>query len=94
MYRPELVPDVHGHFGPYGGKFVPETLMSALDELEREYLNARLDPEFRREFSSLLSDYCGRPTPLYLAERLTQRLGGAKIYLKTRGFAAHGRPQD
>jgi tryptophan synthase beta chain len=82
MYRPELVPDVHGHFGPYGGKFVPETLMSALDELEREYLKARLDSEFRREFSSLLSDYCGRPTPLYLAERLTQRLGGAKIYLK------------
>ena len=82
MYRPDLLPDAHGHFGPYGGRFVPETLVSALDELEREYQKARIDPEFRKEFSYLLSDYCGRPTPLYLAERLTQRLGGAKIYLK------------
>ena len=76
------VPDARGHFGPYGGKFVPETLVSALEELEQEYQKARTDPEFRREFSSLLADYCGRPTPLYFAERLTQRLGGAKIYLK------------
>jgi tryptophan synthase beta chain len=82
MYRPDLLPDAHGHFGPYGGRFVPETLVSALDELEREYQKARIDPEFRKEFSYLLSDYCGRPTPLYLAERLIQRLGGAKIYLK------------
>ena len=77
-----LVPDAHGHFGPYGGRFVPETLVSALEELEQEYQRARTDPEFRREFSSLLADYCGRPTPLYFAERLTRRLGGAKIYLK------------
>lgn len=76
------VPDAHGHFGPYGGKFVPETLFSALEELEREYEKARTDPEFRKEYSSLLADYCGRPTPLYFAERLTKHLGGAKIYLK------------
>jgi len=76
------VPDAHGHFGPYGGKFVPETLFSALEELEREYEKAKADPEFRREFSSLLADYVGRPTPLYFAERLTKHLGGAKIYLK------------
>ena len=76
-----LVPDAQD-FGPYGGRFVPETLVSALEELEQEYQRARTDPEFCREFSSLLADYCGRPTPLYLAERLTRRLGGAKIYLK------------
>jgi tryptophan synthase beta chain len=76
------VPDAHGHFGPYGGKFVPETLFSALEELEREYDKAKVDPEFRREYSSLLADYVGRPTPLYFAERLTKHLGGAKIYLK------------
>ena len=76
------VPDAHGHFGPYGGRFVPETLVSALEELEQEYQRARIDPGFRKEFSFLLADYCGRPTPLYFAERLTQRLGGARIYLK------------
>lgn len=76
------LPDAHGHFGQYGGKFVPETLMSALAELEQEYDLARKDPDFRREFSALLSDYCGRPTPLYFAERLTRELGGARIYLK------------
>jgi len=79
---PASLPDAQGHFGPYGGKFVPETLFSALEELERVYENARKDPEFRREFSSLLTDYCGRATPLYFAERLTRHLGGAKIYLK------------
>jgi tryptophan synthase beta chain len=57
-------------------------LVSALDELDVEYQRARVDPAFRKEFSYLLGDYCGRPTPLYFAERLTQRLGGAKIYLK------------
>lgn len=76
------VPDAHGHFGQYGGKFVPETLFSALEELEREYEIAKKDPEFRREYSSLLADYCGRPTPLFFAKRLTEKLGGAKIYLK------------
>ncbi len=76
------LPDAHGHFGPYGGKFVPETLFSALEELEQEYDRARTDPAFRKEYAGLLADYCGRPTPLYFAERLTQHLGGAKIYLK------------
>ncbi len=76
------LPDAGGHFGRFGGKFVPETLVSALDELEREFALAKKDPEFRQEFSSLLANFCGRPTPLYLAERLTAQLGGAKIYLK------------
>ncbi len=75
-------PDAGGHFGPYGGVFVPETLMTALDELTREYEAARKDPEFRRELDGLLREFVGRPTPLYLAERLTAQLGGAKIYLK------------
>jgi tryptophan synthase beta chain len=76
------VPDESGHFGPYGGMFVPETLMTALRELTDEYAAARKDPDFRRELASLLGDFCGRPTPLYFAERLTAQLGGAKIYLK------------
>ncbi len=76
------LPDAGGHFGRFGGKFVPETLVSALDELEREFILAKNDPAFRQEFSSLLANFCGRPTPLYLAERLTSQLGGAKIYLK------------
>jgi tryptophan synthase beta chain len=76
------LPDASGHFGPYGGMFVPETLMTALQDLEREYHAARKDPEFRKELAGLLSDFCGRPTALYFAERLTEKLGGAKIYLK------------
>jgi tryptophan synthase beta chain len=75
-------PDATGHFGPYGGVFVPETLMTALEELTRAYESARKDPEFRRELNQLLAEFVGRPTPLYLAERLTAQLGGAKIYLK------------
>jgi tryptophan synthase beta chain len=75
-------PDVHGHFGPYGGMFVPETLMAALTDLTAEYEKARKDPEFQKELDALLHDYVGRPTPLYYAERLTEKLGGAKIYLK------------
>ncbi len=77
-----VLPDAGGHFGPYGGMFVPETLMTALRELEEQYREARRDPAFRKELAALLGDFCGRPTPLYLAERLTQKLGGAKIYLK------------
>jgi tryptophan synthase beta chain len=77
-----VLPDASGHFGPYGGMFVPETLMTALQDLEREYHAARKDPAFRKELAGLLADFCGRPTPLYLAERLTEKLGGAKIYLK------------
>jgi len=76
------VPDVHGHFGPYGGRYVPETLMHPLQELEREYLRSQTDAEFQRELKYYLKEFCGRPTPLYFAERLTRELGGAKIYLK------------
>lgn len=76
------LPDAHGHFGPYGGMFVPETLMAALQELSAEYDRAKKDPAFQQELDRLLAEYVGRPTPLYLAERWTQRLGGAKIYLK------------
>jgi tryptophan synthase beta chain len=75
-------PDEHGHFGPYGGRFVPETLVHPLQELEDEYRRAQKDPKFKREFEYYLREFCGRPTPLYFAERLTCELGGAKIYLK------------
>jgi tryptophan synthase beta chain len=76
------LPDVQGHFGPYGGRFVPETLMHPLQELEQEYFRSQEDPEFQRELQYYLREFCGRPTPLYFAERLTRELGGAKIYLK------------
>src|SRR5246500_4147920 len=76
------VPDIHGHFGPYGGRYVPETLMHPLQELEAEYFHSQHDPEFQRELQYYLAEFCGRPTPLYFAERLTRELGGAKIYLK------------
>jgi tryptophan synthase beta chain len=76
------VPDRQGHFGPYGGRFVPETLMHPLQQLEEEYERAQQDPEFRHELEYYLREFCGRPTPLYFAERLTRQLGGAKIYLK------------
>ena len=76
------LPDAQGHFGPYGGRFVPETLMHPLQELEAEYFRAQKDPEFQRELDYYLKEFAGRPTPLYLAERLTRELGGAKIYLK------------
>ncbi|MBE0545900.1 MAG: tryptophan synthase subunit beta [Verrucomicrobia bacterium] len=76
------LPDAAGHFGQYGGRYVPETLMHPLQELEAEYFRAQNDPEFQRELSYYLTEFCGRPTPLYFAERLTRELGGAKIYLK------------
>jgi len=76
------VPDRRGHFGPYGGRYVAETLMPALAELEAAYAKARRDPSFRKEFKSYLREYVGRETPLYFAERLTRQIGGAKIYLK------------
>ena len=75
-------PDKLGHFGPYGGMFVPETLMTALKELAAEYDRARKDPKFKRDLAYYLNEYAGRPTRLYFAERLTRELGGAKIYLK------------
>ena len=76
------VPDKRGHFGIYGGRYVSETLMPALIELEKAYAEVRRDPSFRAEFRRYLRDYAGRETPLYFAERLTRRLGGARIYLK------------
>jgi tryptophan synthase beta chain len=78
----ERAPDARGHFGPYGGRYVPETLMHPLQELEEEYLRARQDASFQRELDYYLKEFCGRPTPLYFAERLTRELGGARIYLK------------
>ncbi len=78
----ERVPDLEGHFGPFGGRFVPETLMHPLQQLEDEYFRAQKDPEFQRELEYYLREFCGRPTPLYFAERLTRELGGARIYLK------------
>jgi tryptophan synthase beta chain len=73
---------IAGRFGPYGGRYVPETLVAALDELDRAYAEAQADPDFHLKLDSLLRDYAGRPTPLYFASRLTESLGGAKIYLK------------
>jgi tryptophan synthase beta chain len=78
----DQVPDENGHFGTFGGMFVPETLMAPLQELAGEYERAKADPAFHAELVGLLKDYCGRETPLYFAERLTEHLGGAKIYLK------------
>ncbi len=75
-------PDARGHFGPYGGRFVPETLMHPLQELAAAYEASKSDPEFHRELDHLLTNYVGRPTPLFFAERLTNHLGGARIYLK------------
>jgi len=76
------VPDARGHFGPYGGRFVSETLMEALDDLEKLYRKLSQDPAFQAEFDYDLAHYVGRPSPLYLAERLTAKVGGAQIYLK------------
>src|SRR5437763_13973 len=78
----QTVPDARGHFGPYGGRYVPEVLMAPLEELETAYLRARVDPEFQAELKDLLANYAGRPTPLYFARRLSEQLGGARIYLK------------
>src|SRR3954469_172382 len=74
--------DVPGRFGPYGGRYVPETLMAALQELESAYDQAKSDPAFQRELDDLLKNFAGRPTPLFFARRLTEQLGGARIYLK------------
>jgi tryptophan synthase beta chain len=80
--RPASLPDAGGHFGRFGGRFVPETLMQPLVDLDRAYRAARADTRFRRRLRELLSSYAGRPTPLYFAERLTRHVGGARIYLK------------
>ena len=75
-------PDESGHFGIFGGRFVAETLMPLILDLQKAYEDARADPAFQIEMDGYLKDYVGRPSPLYLAERLTAHLGGAKIYLK------------
>ena len=76
------LPDAKGRFGEFGGRYVPETLMQPLQELEEEYFRAQKDPQFQNELKYYLREFCGRPTPLYHAERLSKELGGAKIYLK------------
>lgn len=78
----QALPNEKGRFGPYGGRYVPETLMHPLQELEEEYRKAQKDAAFQNELQYYLREFCGRPTPLYYAERLSQALGGAKIYLK------------
>ncbi|MBV8781553.1 MAG: tryptophan synthase subunit beta [Phycisphaerae bacterium] len=78
----QALPDSRGRFGPYGGVFVPETLVSALEQLEQEYRRAIKDPEFQKQFNEYLTQFVGRPSRLYFAKRLTEKLGGAKIYLK------------
>jgi tryptophan synthase beta chain len=82
LILPYHLPDAEGHFGPFGGVFVPETLMPAIEQLGQEYEKAKNDPEFSWKLEDLLRTYCGRPTPLYYAERLTKALGGPRIYLK------------
>jgi tryptophan synthase beta chain len=83
-------PDEHGRFGPYGGRYVPETLIPALEELDQAFRAARRDPEFEREWSRLLVDCANRPTPLYFARRLTAKWGGARVYLKREDLAHTG----
>jgi tryptophan synthase beta chain len=82
MREDKQLPNSHGYFGQFGGRFVPETLMPALDELETAYAEAKRDPSFWADFDSLSHDYSGRPTPLYFAERLTRQCGGAQIFIK------------
>src|SRR6266480_2152042 len=74
------------HFGKYGGRYVPEMLIPALEELEQAYDVAKKDPEFQKEFADLLTNFSGRPTPLVFAKNLTRKLNGAKIYLKNEGL--------
>lgn len=82
QYATPSMPDAQGHFGPFGGRYVPETLVHPLQQLEDEYWRAQQDPDFQQELDYYLREFVGRPTPLYYAERLTRELGGAKIYLK------------
>ncbi|MGB6837647.1 MAG: tryptophan synthase subunit beta [Dehalococcoidia bacterium] len=89
MTTPPL-PDAHGRFGPFGGRFVPDTLMTALDDLDRAFRHAWRNRQFRRELDGLLRDYAGRPTPLYFAQGLSRHCGGARIYLKREDLAHTG----
>ena len=81
-FASSAMPDAEGHFGTFGGRYVPETLVYPLQQLEEEYFRAQHDPAFQKELDYYLKEFVGRPTPLYLAERMTRELGGAKIYLK------------
>ncbi len=90
MTRSYNYPDPSGHFGKYGGRFVPETLMAPLEELEAAYRKAQADETFHSELATLLKDYVGRPTPLFQAERLARRFGGPKVYLKREDLAHTG----
>ena len=90
MATTKTLPDKHGYFGGFGGRFVPETLVPALDELAAAYKAIKKDRTFRAEFDRLCRDYAGRPTPLYLAEKLTEHCGGAQIYLKREDLAHTG----
>ncbi len=89
MKAERALPDEQGRFGPFGGRFVPETLMTALDELKNAYLQADDDPEFQRELAALLRDFAGRPTPLYFAAKLSERWG-VRLYLKREDLAHTG----
>ena len=82
MIGVQMLPDSKGHFGPFGGRFIPETLMPAVVELAAAYRAARRDPQFRKDLDYYLREYAGRPTPLTFAERFTRHCGGAKVYLK------------
>ncbi len=83
-------PDARGRYGAFGGKYVPETLMYALDELERAYTDAKADPDFQATLRNYQAHYVGRPTPLYFARRMTEHLGGPRIYLKREDLAHTG----
>lgn len=83
-----------GRFSQYGGQYAPETMMGALQELEREYRRWRNDPTFEAELAALLKNYAGRPSLLYYAEKMTRDLGGAKIYFEAGGFEPYRVPQD
>ena len=88
-------PDSGGHFGPYGGRYVPETLMSPLQELEEAWKAARTDPAFLKELDDYLRTFAGRPTPLYRADNLSARVGGGtRVYLKREDLAHTGRGVD
>ena len=88
--RDKQLPDLNGYFGNFGGKFVPETLMPALNELELAYAEASTDPGFQQQFQQLCREYIGRPTPLYPAQQLSAKIGGATILLKREDLAHTG----
>jgi len=90
MSATQIQPDTSGHFGQFGGQFVPETLMHALEELQEAYSAAKVDEKFQQELEMLFHHYAGRPTPMYYAENLTKEVGGAKIYLKREDLAHTG----